>query len=501
MKNIDGNTINIHGIPSLVLMEKAAMAVCDVIAEENLSTGPVGVVCGIGNNGADGVAIARILHLKGISVKAVLLGNEEKYSQQLKEQIYTASSYGVEFVNMEDILDSPLIIDAIFGIGLSRPVEGLFADAINTINNAGRHGSTVLSVDIPSGYSSDNGNLLGVGIKADYTVTFSYIKKGLLLSDCFLNAGKLHLKDAGIYLDDDKISESDCFHLTSSDLRMVQKRERNVNKGSCGKLLIIAGSENIYGACYLSAKAAMTTGAGLVKVYTHKNNVDILKEQLPEAINVPYTEYNEEELSALLKWCDCLLIGPGIGTGAMSSKMLNYALQHFEGHIIIDADGLNILANYLYSKTTSAHFASNFDLSSFTDSNADIIITPHLMEMSRLTGHPVAFINQNMEQVARDFSAAHDVTVVLKNYVSVITDPGSTFINTTGCPGMATAGSGDVLAGIIAALSYEGLDSTLTAALGSFIHGSAGELAEKEKGQRGMLASDIINYISEVIEN
>ncbi len=482
MQACDNRTINDHGVSSLVLMERAALKVVEVIEKEFPETCRFLVVCGPGNNGGDGVAIARLLHLKGNEVKCIILGNQKKYSPQLQQEISIAESYGLKIDNKLDktaVEKTDITIDAMFGIGLTRGLSGDFENAANIIRSSAKK---VVAVDIPSGYDADCGKCLGeVGICADVTVTFAYMKKGLLLGDCKAAAGKVYTVDVGIYIDDASSGYSDI--VEADIIKSIEKRPVNANKGSCGKLLIIAGSESIYGACYLSAKSALATGAGLVKIYTHRNNIVSIQQNLPEAMYLGYDTFNEQELLEQIRWADTILIGPGLGTGALSKKILKKTLEESSTPIVIDADGLNIVADDSVKPVFKKAAMKN-----------PVVITPHLKEMERLSKLPVSQINYNMENVAKNFAIENNCIVVLKNFTTIIAERNSTHFVTSGSEALATPGSGDVLAGAIASLIVQKVNTSIEIAVetATFIHGVAGVNASKEHGVRGVLASHII---------
>ncbi|MDO4966651.1 MAG: NAD(P)H-hydrate dehydratase [Lachnospiraceae bacterium] len=479
MANCDKYTIEEMGVPSLVLMERAALAVTDLIKSHFDKKSLICALCGPGNNGGDGVAIARILHLQGYNVFIHMLGDESKYSHQLKEEIRIANKYNVPFnIDINSITAADLVIDAIFGIGLSRDISGTYFDAIQLINE---NSCNVVSVDIPSGYDSDTGKVLGIGVKADYTVTFAYEKSGLLLGDCYLNRGELTIADVGIYIPDNN-DYTPCYELDDFDIyELLPPLKRSDNKGTRGKVLVIAGSENIYGACYLSAKAALTCGSGLVKIYTHKNNIGTIQSSLPEAMYLGYDAYNESELEGLLDWADAIVIGPGLSTSELAHKIVAKTLTYAKSSIIIDADAINIIAE---------------DTSILRDSVAQIVLTPHLKEMSRLCGEKVDDIQANMRKNATAFCGVFGCSIILKSFTSYIVTPNAEYINTAGNEGMATAGSGDILSGVLGSLLGCGMSMDCAPAVASYIHGTAGVKAGKSKGKRQVIASDIINAIS-----
>lgn len=500
MQDCDNRTMTEHGIPSLVLMERAAMKVVEAIGEEYPEAYKFAVVCGPGNNGGDGVAVARMLHQKGCRVRCFTLGNSDKYTDQLKQEIAIAESYGLTIESTFDetaIAQANITIDAMFGIGLTRGLAGDYENAAVIINE---NANKVVAVDIPSGYDANCGKLLGnTGIKADLTVTFAYMKKGLLLADCKSAAGKIITADVGIYLDELK----DKYDIIIDDtiLSQIRPRPADANKGSCGKLLVIAGSENIYGACYLSAKAALSSGAGLVKIYTHKNNTESIRQNLPEAMFLGYNEYNEDELLAQLKWADTILIGPGLGTDEVSIDIFKKTIETVTKPIIIDADGINLAA-------------ASLPLLKQVAARTTVILTPHLKEMERLTGIKVADININQEQVAKDFALEYGLVVVLKNHTTIVTDGNRASYIVSGNQALATPGSGDVLAGLVASLiGQDALEkekplaetgectiekALLTASTAAYIHGKAGQKASTIYGIRGVLASHIIDNFEKI---
>lgn len=491
MKDCDRRTIEEYGVPSLVLMERAALGVCNVLFEKYPKAKNIGIFCGPGNNGGDGVAIGRILHNMGYTATVIVLGNPEKLSEQLNQEISIAVNYKADVGVIGDIQiddncfdelfeDADVIIDAMFGIGLTRGLSGTFAQIAEFINNSGK---PVIAVDIPSGFDTDSGKLIGeVGVKADTTVTFAYLKKGLLLGDCKAAAGEIKVADVGIYGADEDTAEL----LDDSILDVIPKRDVAANKGTCGKVLVIAGSENIYGACFLSTGAALTTGSGLVKVYTHNNNIQSIQQNLPEAMYLGYDDYNEAELLEQIKWADTILIGPGLGTSEVSINIVNTILKSAQVPVVIDADGINIVAK-------------NQTLLDELTGRVPVILTPHLKEMERLCGVPVKDINYDMEKVAKDFAVSHNCVVVLKNHTTVISNVNTIFYCNSGNEGLATAGSGDVLAGIITSLLGQGLSAFDAAAAGTYIHGRAGAIATRTTGIKGLLARDIIANINQLI--
>ncbi|MBR1623863.1 MAG: NAD(P)H-hydrate dehydratase, partial [Pseudobutyrivibrio sp.] len=377
-----------------------------------------------------------------------------------------------------------LVVDAMFGIGLTRGLEGKFLHAAEMINE---NANSVVAVDIPSGYDTDTGRLLGAaGVHANMTITFAYMKKGLVLGDCKAASGDIQVADVGIYaaLDSEKYATI----VDDSIFSLIKPRPVDANKGTCGKLLIIAGSENIYGACYLSAKAALASGAGLVKIFTHKNNISTIQNKLPEAMYIGFDSYNETDLVDAINWADVILVGPGLGTNDDSNRIVDTVLKHAKCPVVIDADGINLAAQKL-------------DLLKELTSRCSVTLTPHLKEMERLTGTCVKEIKYNIEKIATDFAEQYNCTVILKDSTTVIATPRSTSYIISGNEGLATPGSGDVLAGVVASFIGQNINihPDIAPIAAAHLHGRAGSLASERKGIRGVLASDIIEGIREIL--
>ncbi len=471
----DKYTINDIGIPSLVLMERASLAVANLIEDNEYKSSKMVAVCGIGNNGADGVAVARILLNKGYKVDVYVLGNIEKATEEFKEQVSIAKKLGVKFTESIDNYD--VYIDGIFGVGLSRNVEGVYKEIIEKINS---YKKTVYAVDIPSGISADTGKIMGIAIKANYTVTFGKAKVGNIMYPGADNCGKLIISDIGI----SDIAYNDYYtYLEKEDLELLPKRANYSNKGTFGKVLIIAGSEDISGAALLSSRAVFSTGAGMVKVMTHDNNASLIKEMLPEAMISSYNEKPDlDKLDADIPWCDVILAGPGMGISDNAKSILEKVLNS-DKKIVLDADALNNIAEDENLKNSL---------------NENVIITPHLMEMSRVLNKDISSIKDDIINTAINARSLGSL-VVLKD-ARTVTYTDKVYINTTGNNGMATAGSGDVLAGIIAGLLAIGLSHELAPPMGVFIHGLAGDMAAKRKSKSSLLAGDIIDELSNIFE-
>ena len=374
-----------------------------------------------------------------------------------------------------------MVIDAVFGVGLSRKVEGRYRQVIEQMN---RMRGTKFAVDIPSGLSATTGCILGCAFKADYTVTFQLKKIGLELSQGRAIAGRVIVPDIGISTDS-ICEDQEIVRTAGKDIyrKMLPDRPEDSNKGTYGRLLVIAGSKGMAGAAYLNAHAAYMTGAGLVRIYTFSDNREILQTLLPEAIITTYEEYNKEELLSLLTWADSVCIGSGLGMSRLSEKILKTVIEYVKVPCLIDADGLNLLAennNYL-NQMAERRF----------------VITPHMKEMSRLTDTPVEELKADRIQILKDFISRYRITCVLKDSRTLIaSEEKGIRMNLTGNSAMAKAGSGDVLAGVISGWMVQGKEAEDAAELGTYIHGLSGDLAKFEKGVYSVMARDLIEYIS-----
>lgn len=485
MKAADQYTIQKLGVPSLELMEHAAQACVQVLEDEKVDLSHVCVVCGSGNNGGDGFAIARILQNNRYSVETFCVGNPEHYTEETQEQMHRLQECGGKITYGMPQEDSySVVIDAVFGVGLSRKVEGRYRQVIEQMN---RMRGTKFAVDIPSGLSATTGCILGCAFKADYTVTFQLKKIGLELSQGRTMAGRVIVPDIGISTDS-ICEDQEIVRTAGKDIyrKMLPDRPEDSNKGTYGRLLVIAGSKGMAGAAYLNAHAAYMTGAGLVRIYTSSDNREILQTLLPEAIVTTYEEYNKEELLSLLTWADSVCIGSGLGMSRLSEKILKTVIEYVKVPCLIDADGLNLLAenkNYL-NQMAERRF----------------VTTPHMKEMSRLTGTPVEELKADRIQILKDFISRYRITCVLKDSRTLIaSEEKGIRMNLTGNSAMAKAGSGDVLAGVISGWMVQEKEAEDAAELGTYIHGLSGDLAKFEKGVYSVMARDLIEYISKAL--
>lgn len=495
MRLLDKNTSNYFKVPEVVLMEQASMCfvwrLCDILKEKIEKKNIRGIVfCGWGNNGADGIAIARLLNQKGVFTEVCKINDvvKEKVatskSFELQEEIYHAYHFPIQ-KNVECIRsqDYDFVIDAIFGIGLSRDIIGEAAGFINLINEVK---GIKFAVDMPSGVNSDNGHIMGVAVKCDYTITFSYAKVGQYLWPGFDYAGKIFVEQIGITDDSWLENKPSLAYLEKEDLSLLPRRPMHSNKGTFGKLLVIAGSSDIAGAAILTVKSAYRCGVGLVKLLTHENNRLAVQKAIPEVLLSTYKEsICKESLINDMKWADAIVIGPGLGQSELAHELVEIVRISVKRPVVWDADALNVL-----SSNTELLFSSN----------ADYVITPHLKEFSRLINNDsIHWIQNHLIEAANDFAKNHNLICVLKDFHTVTSNSqGISFLNLSGNNGMATGGSGDVLTGIIGALLAQGLSSMEASSFGVYIHGLAGDFAREKMGVHSIMASDIIEGLESV---
>lgn len=498
MKKIDDYTVEVIKIPALILMERAAMEVALVMKGRIQKTDRILAVCGPGNNGGDGIAAGRILSIQGYQVAILFIGDEKAATAQTKAQLEIARNLGITIDNNK-LPEYNIIIDSIFGIGLNRPVTGIQEKIINEINSKD---NLVFSIDIPSGISADNGKVMNVAVKANYTITFGHQKRGLLLYPGAMYAGEVIVADIGFPEIATLKAEPDAFYYDAQDLKRLPVRKNNSHKGTFGKVLVIAGSTGMSGAAYLSAKAAYKTGAGLVKVLTAADNRVILQTSLPEALYEAYDRDGRDQgnwesaIAETLQWASVIVIGPGLGQSDMAKDLMDFVVREAKVPVIIDADGLNILSKNLDGLGNEVDSRLDY-LSNMR--KEPTILTPHLMELSRLMGIPIADITNNMIDTADQCSYNNKLIYAMKDARTLVVHRGSKYINTSGNNGMATGGSGDVLTGIIAAFIAQGLEPYEATCLAVYIHGLAGDYAAKEKGTYSLMAGDIVTSIEKVI--
>lgn len=499
MKEIDRQAIEEIGIPGPVLMENAGLQIfrllqtilpyCD--GEKTV------IVAGKGNNGGDGLVIARHLWNHGMVPQVILLAAKEEIRGDAEINLRIAEKIGVPIAEVRSeaewnarkklIKEASVIVDAIFGTGLAKPAEGLYAKAIEDIN---RTDAFKLAVDIPSGLSSDSFEIIGPAVKADVTVTLAAPKIAHVLPPAEQWVGELVVADISI---PPQLFDAPHLKLELTEkrglLRSFQKRKKDSHKGTYGHLFIIAGSVGKTGAAVMAAKAALKTGAGLVTVGTPQSCLPMVARGMVELMTEPLAETEEKAIAvealpqarALLKGKDALLIGPGLSTQSSTAEFLAKLMPDIRLPVVIDADGLNILS-------TKPELLKRLPKTA--------ILTPHPGEFARLLGLPLRDVIRRKLELAPAFAQERGVYLVLKGYRTLVCTPdGRTFINPTGNPGMATGGSGDVLSGMIASFLMQDEDALQAALAAVYLHGLSGDLAAEKTGQRALVAGDLIRFL------
>ena len=492
MQEADSRAVNEIGIPERELMYKAAESLVAVLSEKFELHGSKSLVfCGPGNNGGDGWAAACILYDKGSEVCIVSSqppvrgGSSDFYAKAAKKKGIQVK----ENISEKELNKYDFIIDALFGIGLGREIEGVYRNYIELINNSE---CFVLSADIPSGLHSDEGVPNPVAVKADMTICFGRTKVSVLSEPGFLYAGDVVYSDIGI---PESAYDETIFRTTGIDLvkKIYTKRKRTGFKGDYGKILIIAGSPGMTGAASLCAEACFRSGAGLVYNAVPESRKYEYESLVRESISIPVEDGGYEyvsnisakDISLAAKGKTSVVIGPGLHQNSRSHEIFREIIAKTNIPIIVDARTLNDLADEKDTLKTAS---------------GRIILTPHPGEMARLVSTDVSEIQKNRISVAMKFAKEYGAIVLLKGHRTIITDGTTAWLNTTGNPGMATAGSGDVLCGIIAAaLSYTS-DLLEAAAAGTYIHGLAGDAAADRMGEYGMKSGDIISELPNIIK-
>ena len=526
MRRIDEKTIEEYGIPGVVLMERAGLAVALRI-KEIFGRKRVLVVSGSGNNGGDGFVVARDLYEEGWDVRVFLTSKPEDLKDDALLQYKIAKKYGVPIFPVRQLLTHhsslvtkhSIFIDALLGTGLSKNVTGLLSEVIHLINKINL---PVISVDIPSGISSDNGQIMGEAVKADYTVTFGLPKRGHLLYPGAEYTGKLFIENIGFpakLLTSNNLNVSVLTKQEAS--HVLPERQMYSHKGDYGHVLIIAGSRGKTGAAYMAAKACLRSGAGLVTIGVPESLADIFQTRVTEEMTLSLPDRGDGTLAEkasdvildfLNKKADVIAIGPGIGVSTDTNKIMKTLIQCSTSPVVIDADGINSLQG---------------EITILSKSKSPIILTPHPGEMSRLLQRSAVSTQQSvpptippprggrvkegvktslselLTKIERDrintaisFAKKTRTHLVLKGVPTIIASPdGKAYINSTGNPGMATAGTGDVLTGMISGFLSQGLKPPDASLLGVYTHGLAGDIAASEKGIYSLTATDIIDKL------
>jgi hydroxyethylthiazole kinase-like uncharacterized protein yjeF len=499
MRSLDQRTIEEAKVAGAILMENAGQGV--VKAFENTFGSPEGksvtIFCGRGNNGGDGFVVARLLRRKRARVRILLFADTKELrgdAQTMYRRFIRSAGASVVTAqpDKDQIRDqagqADFLIDALLGTGLSSPVKGQFKEAIMAMNASS---APTIAVDLPSGIHSDKGEVLGIAVKASLTVTFGCPKVGLYLGAAIDHAGKIIVSDIGIPQEYVKALSLKTHLLTAQIIKpLLPQRRMTSHKGTFGHAGIIAGSPGKTGAAILAGRAALRTGTGLVTVATPKTVNPIVETQLLEVMTAPMPETDDgilglsaySSLRDFVTTRNAVALGPGIGTHPDTGELIRNIIQNLGQPCVVDADALNILTGHT---------------SILSSSRIWHILTPHPGEMARLLGnHSSQSVNYDRLGVSRRFAQTHHVVVVLKGARTIIASPdGQAAICPTGNSGMASAGMGDALTGMIVGLLAQGLSPWNAARAGVYLHGLAGDIGAEQLGQAGLIASDLIENI------
>lgn len=502
MKKLDETSISEYGINGLVLMENAGVSVVNEILKLVQNPKRVLIVCGTGNNGGDGFVIARHLMNRNWQVSVLVCGNEDRIKGDSLTNLKILKKLNCDIVFLQDdkykfpeplLKDSDIIVDALLGTGFAGQLKEKYINVIRSVNRSGKY---IVSVDIPSGLYSDSGFCSEECIKADITVTFQLAKLGLLINDGPEVSGRLVVSDISIprkLIDSEKLE----YNLIDTEIlhNLLKERRNNTHKGSYGRVLTTACSKNMSGSGIMAAKAALRSGAGISVLAVPRSIQSSVNTQLLEVMSRGLEDNNTgvlakdciENLLSMSQEFSCMLIGPGLAVNEDIKAITKEVICRCKAPLIIDADALNVLSK---------------DMDVFRQKLSDIVITPHPGEMARLLGISTVEVQKDRVGCALKVSSEYGITTVLKGHRTIVALPnGELYVNPTGNPGMATAGAGDVLAGIIAGLIAQGLTPEAGAIAGVYIHGAAGDAVKNEIGEYGLTAGDILTQIPHTIKN
>ncbi len=494
---IDRHAVVDYGINGLILMENAGLAIVDEIKKRYDSRTKVLVISGRGNNGGDGFVVCRHLHNASYNVQLVTVDNEDRISGDARTNLEIITKMGIGRYNYLDesglgplkewVLQADIIVDAIFGTGLESDVTPLVENVISLING---YSKFTMSIDLPSGVCGDNGLIKKIAVIADVTVCLHVPKCGNILFPGAENNGELIIRDIGIPKAVNQLLDYTYEIITEQDIvDRIPYRHRQMHKGSFGKAGVIAGSLGLAGAAILTSKAALRSGIGLLKLFIPESINILMKTAIPESITIPLQEMRKgvigiNQISTIIEAasrCEVLAVGPGCGETPELGETIKRLIAEIEIPLVLDADALNVLSR---------------DPSILRGRKGPIVITPHIGEMARMTRLSVDHILANPIFTARDFSKEWDVIIVLKGARTVIALPtGEIYINITGNSGMATAGSGDVLTGIITGFIAQGLKPEDAAIIGVYVHGFSGDVVAARIGEHGLLAGDLVEQL------
>lgn len=491
MRQMDRTAIEEDGIPELLLMESAGLAAVQVITQQYAVKGRRWLIlCGAGNNGGDGLVVARHLHSRGAVVQVALLGDPARYGEAAATNLSIVQSLQLpltQLSSMEPLLPELAkcdgVVDGLLGTGITRAVTGVYAEVIAAVNESGK---PVISLDIPSGINGDTGQVMGSAVRAAHTVTFGLPKAGNLLYPGYAHGGRLWVTHIGFA---PRLYMSKTLQLATNDPLPLPPRNVAGHKGTFGDTLFVAGAGSYYGAPYFSALACMKAGGGYVRLATPATVAPVIAARAGELVFLPQAETDARSIAASNKQAllemtakvDFVVIGPGTSLHDETQQLLRELAAEVEKPLLIDGDGITAV-----SRTPEL----------LRGRRAPTVLTPHTGEFARITGLDAATIEQDRIAALRKACSDLNAVIVLKGAHSLIGYPGGqVFINLSGNSGMATAGSGDVLAGTIAAMAGLGLKVEDAVRMGVFVHGMAGDLAAEAKGEDGMTAQDILEAL------
>ena len=486
IRKADAYTIENEPIASIELMERAAEGLCKWFVENMKDNKNVMVFCGMGNNGGDGLALSRLLLHKGYDVQTFLVHHSENMSPDCERnhlRLLNETEIGIQDIfdesDFPEVSDYDVVVDAIFGSGLSRPVAGVAAELIKYLNNVG---ARRIAIDMPSGLFADVPLQGPVAFKADVTLTLQFPKLSFLFPENGAYVGDFEVIDIGLHPDFIRDVVVGNFFVERDMLKpLLRPRGRFSHKGTYGHALLVAGSSKMTGAAILASKACLRTGVGLLTTHVPQKAVLPLQVSLPEAIVDADVDEDINTIMEYLNPYSAIGVGPGMGQDDVSARLLKRIIQDAEVPLVLDADALNILG-------------SNPTWIAFLPSKT--ILTPHPKEFERMFGKTT----NSFERLAlqRSMSVKHGIVIVLKGaYTSVTLPNGTCFFNSTGNPGMATAGSGDVLTGMVLSLLAQGYAPEEAAVMGVYLHGIAGDSAALESGYESLIAGDIVDNIGQ----
>jgi ADP-dependent NAD(P)H-hydrate dehydratase / NAD(P)H-hydrate epimerase len=494
MRALDRHTIDTLGVPGDLLMESAGRAVAEAVLDLAPPGGPVLVVCGGGNNGGDGLVAARHLHRLGVPVRAALLVPRARVRGDAGRNLERARRAGVSVTGTGfRTAGAAVVVDAVFGTGLTRRVEGPAATAIRRIN-AARPRARVVAVDLPSGLDADTGQTLGVAVQADLTVTIGLPKLGLALEPGRTAAGRVRVARIGIADAAPGVEPDAELWTAAAAARRLPARPAEGHKGSFGHVLVVAGSRGKTGAAALAAMGAGRAGAGLVTIACPAGLNEILEVKCTEMMTAPVPDTAEgtfarsalEPILALARERNVVALGPGLGRDAETSKLVLDLVARVPRPLVLDADGL---------------FPFTGRLEALKARRAATILTPHPGEAARLLGASAAAVNADRPAAARRIAQATGGVVLLKGAATVCAEAGGrTVVNPTGGSVLGSGGTGDVLTGIVAALLGQGQEALEAAALAAWVHGWTGQRLAARRGRSGLLAGELAEALPEAME-